>query len=152
MSEYCVRVVPDASGRIVRINQNKPEYGSIEFRQRREQLRRGWVQFKERVTWLAGTIDDLEEFVEFYNLTVDSQLPGKIYTVESFKPFYMDQQPKINPSTGNAVLVDGALVYQQSYYDKTGESEDKYLQGDITVGGKITEPKAVSFHTMGLSM
>lgn len=150
MNEYCVRVIPDASGRIVRVNANKPDYGSIEFRQRREQLRKGWVQFKERVTWLAGTVDDLEEFVDFYNLSANSMLPGKIYTVESFKPFYMDQQPKINPSTGNAVLVDGALVYQQSYYDKTGNSEDSFLQGETTVGGKITEPKMLTFDTMGL--
>lgn len=43
-------------------------------------------------------------------------LPGKIIVMESFTPFYEGQDAKINPSTKDAVKVDGKLVYRQAQY------------------------------------
>jgi len=136
-----VKIITGESGEVLVINEKKPEYASIGFEQTVWENRTGFLNKRRRVAFLASKVDDLKVFVEMLNLKPGSVLPGRIIVQESHNPFYEGQVPKVNPSTGATILIDGKLVYRQMLWDETDKLEDNFLYGDITIGDVITAPK-----------
>lgn len=121
-------------GQLVKRNENKPEYGSICFKQERFTLKGTFLNKSVKTCYMAGKYEDLVEYADILGIKADTPLPGVISVMERFTPFYEDQSPKINPTTGNIVLVDGAQIYQQTIYDPTGESKDQLIVGCVSIG------------------
>jgi hypothetical protein len=138
---FKVKVVAGDNGEVIRPNPNKPEYGSIGFEQNTFTNMNGFLNKRRKVSFLAGSMTELQEFVSTLNLKPGQEVPGCLHTVESFEPLYEGQAPKINPTTGRAVLVDGAQVWEKTYYDPSGEGTDKYFIGKREAGDVIAEPK-----------
>lgn len=140
--KFKVEVAANENGEIVQQNPNKPDYGSIALEQRRFSIKNNYLSEKVLKSWLQGTLGDLKRFVEVHELGDRSIIPGTLYTIEQFVPFYESQNPKANPTTGEASLVDGALVYQQTFYDESGTRFDSFIMGETSKGDKIMEPRA----------
>lgn len=138
-----VKVVAGENGDILQPNSNKPEYGSVRLDQTVFTYRNGFLDRRNKVTFMAGRMEALNEFLTSSNVKAGSELPGCLYTVESFSPLYEGHQPKINPTNGRAVLVDSAMVYEQTYYDETGTKTDSYLDGERTAGEVIKDPTSL---------
>lgn len=139
---FTVKVVAGNDGSIIQQNPNKAEYGSIMLEQPHYSLKNGFLNARRKVGFIAGTMDELTKFSNAWGLKSGTELPGKLFIMEQFTPFYEDQQPKINPATGRAVLVDGAAVYSKTFYDESGTQSDVYQMGEITEGDQIAEPSA----------
>jgi hypothetical protein len=137
---FKVKVRADENGNVIQQNPNKPEYGSIGFEQCLATNRNNFLNFTTKVSFISGTMADLEKFAIGYQLKAGMEIPGCLFTEESYRPFWEGQEPKINPSTGHVVLVDGAPVYQKTFYDPTGSKPDVYITGEISQGQKIADP------------
>lgn len=136
-----VKVIAGSNGEVVQQNANKPEYGSIAFAQNGFTLRNGFLNSRRKVAFISGNIEELRGFATGLKFTDGAEVPGKLYTREQFMPYYEGQQAKLNPQTGRAVLVDGAMVFAKTFYDETGTQADVYLNGEITEGDVIAEPR-----------
>jgi hypothetical protein len=151
---FKVKVVGE-NGQVVIPNANKPEYGSIRMEQLVFNYRNGFLNKRNKVAFLAGKQEELNEFVTLMGLKPNVEIPGCLYTIERFAPFYEGQQPKLNPTTGRACLIDGAAVFQHSYYDASGTRQDEYLQGEAAEGYVIADPATLkipaALQSLGLS-
>lgn len=63
--------------------------------------------------------------------TAGFPLSGKIVIEESHTPFYEGQEVKINPTTKEAVLVNGKPVYRQSRYTENVNAQDVLLVNSV---------------------
>lgn len=138
---FPITVVPTETGEVVRQNPNKPDYGSIMLEQIAFTYRNNFLNKRRKVGFIVSNMEDLHEYVEVLNLKPGAELPGNLVVIEQYVPHYDEQKPKINPTNGNAVLVNGAMVYEQVYYDEGGTRFDEFLSGERTAGAKIAEPK-----------
>lgn len=135
-----VKVVGTSDNKVITQNPKKPDYGSIRFDQRRFAYKGNFLSMKNHVNFTAGKMEELEEFVKIMELTPGKELSGNVYTIERREPFYEGQEPKINPSTGHIVLVDGLPVYRNSYYDPSGTKFDDLIMGVNSVGPQLKAP------------
>lgn len=136
-----VKVINGKNGELIQTNERKPEYSSLMFEQNVFELQKGFLNKKRRVAFLAAKTEDLEYFVDALKLKHESILPGRIYVLESHSPFYDLQNPKINPSTGEVILVDGKPIYRQMLWDESDTKEDVLITGQITKGDRIKDPE-----------
>lgn len=149
MIGYPVRILGDSEGRIIKVSDRNPRYGSIKISQRRPvmSLKGGnFINYKEITAFISGSVENLEEHVELAGWTVDKTIPGNIYIIESFSPFYPNQNPKINPETREVILVDGNQVYRQSFYDPSGREMDKIMNGIYSKGSVYSEEITDNLH------
>jgi hypothetical protein len=138
---FKVHVAAGTNGNIIQTNPDKPEYGSIMFEQKAYTFRNNFLNARRKVSFLAGTVEELTNFTNTLELTAGGVVPGTLYTVEQFTPFYEGQQPKINPQSGRACLVDGAMIWSKTFYDPTGKAEDVYQTGHFQEGDIVAEPR-----------
>jgi hypothetical protein len=55
-------------------------------------------------------------------------VPGKIIVRESLEPFYDDQEPKVNPTTGELVLFLDRPVYRQTVFTSNLAAVDMFIK------------------------
>lgn len=104
----------------------------------------GFVR-KNKVTALLTVESSLAKELAW---VVGKQLTGKIITIESFKPFYEGQPFKINPTTKDAVLINGQKVYRQSTYTDNMElSSSLLVQGAVSKSIVVDEILPISSDT-----
>ncbi len=110
---------------------------------------RGFFIVEQQVTSMEGgfisqsrrtaTLTVEESIGKSLNWKAGQELPGKIVVSESHTPFYDGQEPKINPTTKEVVLVDGKKVYRQSRYtDKMDATDDLLASSTATVAVPTT--------------
>lgn len=146
-----VKVLVPENGQIVQANPQKPEYGSIGFQQTQFVNKDGFLSHRRRVAFVNGRMADLEAFAQKANLQPEKSLPGRIVVEERTTPFYEGQEPKINPSTGQAILCDGALIYSKSTWVTDPNTTDVYVSGEITTGDVIRNPATAESAGIGSS-
>jgi hypothetical protein len=83
-------------------NRDRP-IGSIMLTQSVRVMNGTFLNGANRVAFISGTIEELESIVKQNKLKAGSEVPGRIIQKESLKPFYPNQNPKINPSNGEQV-------------------------------------------------
>jgi hypothetical protein len=150
-NHFNVRVIAGTGGEVVQQNPTKPEYGSIGFEQSAYKVNNGFLNIRRKVAYLAGTMDELNQFATTMQLKGGSEVPGCLYVVEQFAPYYENQAPKLNPQSGRAVLVDGAMVWSKTFYDPTGKASDVYQTGEITMGDVVVTSREASLQGLILS-
>jgi hypothetical protein len=122
-----VVVTADATGNIIGISKNNPEYGYVRVEQNVTQVNdRGWLRNVKRSALIKGKVADLVEA----DLTVGKQLNGKIIVVESFQPFNPenpDRDLKIAGETGIICRVDDEPIYRQTFYTTNVNAVDELI-------------------------
>ena len=120
-----------------------PEYSSILVGCDTLGISNGFLTRDKRRAFYTGKIIDVEDLVKEFNLKEGSDFPieGKIIILESTSPFYEGQEPKKNPSNGEEITFEGALIYrQQVLVDINDPKDDVKLESDSSkVNSKINE-------------
>lgn len=122
MSQVKVVAHPE-TGNVITPSSNNPEYGTFRVDSENRSLENGFVNISKRSAFIRGRISDLEQL----GLTAGKVLPGRIQKRESFDPFYDDQDPKINPTTGEVVLTDGKQTYLEFVYTSDAKAPDVWV-------------------------
>lgn len=112
---------------------NMNPLGSIRFEQRTVKINNGsFANESKAVAFLSGTIEFLEKVIRVNSLTDGSEVPGRVVVYESLQPFYKGQQPKINPTTKDPVLLEVRgqkyPVFYRAVYDETGMLRDELIR------------------------
>jgi hypothetical protein len=97
-----VRPFLDDQGNPKTDNRDRP-IGSIMLTQSVRVMNGTFLNGANRVAFISGTIEELENIVKQNKLKVGSEVPGRIIQKESLTPFYPTQSAKINPQTQEAV-------------------------------------------------
>jgi len=127
-----VKVTADASGNVIGVSQNNPEYGYIRVEQQAIQINdQGWLRNSKRSALIKGKLADLLET----GYKQSTELPGKIVVVESLTPFNPenpDRDLKVAGSTGIVCRVDDQPIYRQSFYTTNPNAFDELISHDNT--------------------
>ncbi len=132
---------------LIMISPNNPESGAIMLRQTSiTSNEKGFLKADRRVGFLKGSPDELQEILDTYNLQdgdnfSEKAWPLKLVIEESHDPFYVGQQPKINPRTGEEVTSEGAPVYRYTHTVPVGyDMQDTLLRNDrVTEAAEAAE-------------
>lgn len=81
------------------------ELGSIRLEQKNRTLNGSFLNSRNRVAFIGGTIEQLQAILKENNLVAGSKLPGKIIVTESLTEMWPKQTSKINPQTQEAIGV-----------------------------------------------
>ena len=111
------------TGLVITPSVNKPEFGTIRIDQEVNVFNNGFFAIQKRTAFVRGRITDLESL----GLKDGSTLDGKIIRKESFKPFYENQEPKINPQTNEVILTDGRPTYLEFEYTEDKDASDHWV-------------------------
>lgn len=113
-----LRVHKFQSGESIKAFENKPEYGRLIVSSTTEEFTNGWFNKTTRVAFIKGKMADLQ--ARFGNLAAGAVVTDNMTIIkkESTTPFYQkadgsNQDPKINPTTGEVIMHNGAPVYMQ---------------------------------------
>ena len=125
---------PD-TGNVVTESTN-PEFAYIRVEQERTSLENGFLNKQTRSAIIGGRTEELNEL----GWEAGKTLPGQIIVEEQLEPFYNNQDPKINPETGEILKVDGQPIYRQSRYTENMKLSDDLIQHD-TVSQQSEAPE-----------
>lgn len=130
MSMSNVRVVADATGNVIGVSQNNPEYGYIRVEQETIQINdQGWLRNVRRSALLKGKVEDLMRT----GYKEGTEIPGKIVVVESLTPFNSenpDRNLKIAGATGIVCRVDDQPIYRETFYTANLNAIDEFITHD----------------------
>ena len=125
------------------LTSKNPEYSSILVGCDTLGISNGFLTRDKRRAFYTGKTTDVEDLIKEFNLKEGSDFPveGKIIILESTSPFYEGQEPKKNPSNGEEITFEGALIYrQQVLVDINDPKDDVKLESDSSkVNSKINE-------------
>jgi len=123
-----VKVVANATGAIVTISANNPEYGFVRFEQVRSVIDdNGFLRRKPVSTLVHGTVEELSA-MDFFN---GQELPGSIIIQESLAPFNAktpQRDLKIAGDTGIVCTIDGSAIYRRTIYSASSSAEDTLVK------------------------
>lgn len=109
-----------ASNGLIRINPNKPEYGSLMLISSTVTISNGFANTRNKIGFITGEVAGLEDMVSEYNLRegVDfSQAvsPHRIVTLEKVESDMTSEdlgyREKVNPATGEVLTKNGETIY-----------------------------------------
>jgi len=108
------------SNGLIRINSNKPEYGSLMLIATAVTISNGFANTRNKVGFVTGEVTGLEAMIKEYNLREGSDFsqnvaPHRIVTLEKVESEMTDAdlgyREKINPSSGEVLNVAGDPIY-----------------------------------------
>lgn len=108
---------------IYTINSGNENFCTIRLESKLIHNANGLIVKQKRVAFL-GIDTEIAKALEDGGLLADGKelpLNGKIVIEESLEPFWEDQDPKINPSTGEIIEWQGMPVYRQTRFLEHGE-------------------------------
>jgi len=123
-SAVIVAVHPETK-EVITINKNNLEFGTIRVDQIRVSKENGFLNKTKRSAFITGKLEDLKS----ENYKAGQILTGTIYRTESRTPLFEGQNPKINPTTKEVHLVDGAPIYFKDYYTENPNAQDILISG-----------------------
>lgn len=138
---------------IVGVSTNNPEYGYIRVESATVQMNNGWLNSVTRSALIKGKTADLKKYAE--NLSIGTELPGKIVVKESLTPFYEGQQPKRNGNSADSVVlfkrVDGVEkpIYRTTEYTMDMTVQDEMISHDNVLSGTA---KAITANAAALKI
>lgn len=147
------------AGDLVRVNDNKPEYGSMMVvSETREFSPGGFTNKRTKVAFIAGRVEDLEDMIQFDHLREGSDFnkiygEHKIVTVEKLESEVGERdgfQEKINPSTGEVLTKDGEAIMRRTYLvPETSELQDTLIEHDREEVDAEPDPAIAEFQAAG---
>jgi len=108
---------------LVRLNTNKPEYGSMMLTATTIAITNGYLNSKTKVGFVTAKVDELETLINEHKLKEGSDFsalvsPHRIVTLEKVASEIKDSDfgytEKINPSTGEVLKKNGEVIYRKT--------------------------------------
>lgn len=125
-----VKVVADATGAIVNVSPNNPEYGYVRFEQVKSIIDdNGFLRRRSISTLVHGNVEELQA-MNFYS---GQELPGAIIIQESLAPFNAkapQRDLKIAGETGIVCTLDGQPIYRRTMYSAALNAQDTLVKHD----------------------
>ena len=125
-----VTVTADATGNVIGISQNNPEYGYIRVEQIATQINdEGWLKTVKRSALIKGKVQDLIDT----KYEADTEIPGKIVVRESLTPFNSenpDRDLKVAGSTGVICRIGDQPIYRQTFFTTNLNAQDEFIMHD----------------------
>ena len=130
MNSKITVLADEATGTVVNVSQNNPDYGYIRVQQIRTMIDdNGFLRRKPVSALIPGTVDELKATGFFAN----QQLDGKIVVEESLEPFN-DKEPtrdlKVAGETGIVCSLGGLPIYRRTKMSFDGTSADTLVKHD----------------------
>lgn len=141
-----------AANGLIRINPNKPEFGSLMLIAVVASLSNGFMNVKNRVGFVVGRVADLTNLVKEFGLKDGDDYsakvgPHRIVTIEKLQseaPENQGYREKINPSTGEVLTKNGeTIVWKTEVVAEGSDIQDTYIKHDTeTVDASVREFQA----------
>jgi hypothetical protein len=127
MDSKVIVMADEATGTVVNVSENNPQYGYIKLQQVRNVIDdNGFLRRKPVNALLPGTVKSL-------NLFAGQALTGKIVIEESLEPFNAKapaRDLKIAGSTGIVCTWNGLPIYRRTKFSFDVTCEDSYQKHD----------------------
>lgn len=125
-----VTVTADATGNVIGVSQNNPEYGYIRVEQIATQINdEGWLKTVRRSALIKGRVQDLIDT----KYDADTEISGKIVVRESLTPFNSenpDRDLKVAGSTGVICRIGDEPIYRQTFFTTNLNAQDEFIMHD----------------------
>ena len=84
-----------------------------------------------------------KDFVEMEGYKADSPVRGRIVRTVSFAPFYAEDKPVVNPTSGEAATMDEKPYYQKYELSEDVNARDQFVldEEDVLVGANVETAK-----------
>lgn len=127
------------SNGLIRVNPNKPEFGSLMLIAVVASLSNGFMNVKNKVGFIVGRLSDLKSLITNFDLKEGDDYskkvaPHRIVTLEKLasevegKAGYRE---KINPSTGETLSKDGEIImWKTEVVPEGSDVYDTYIRHD----------------------
>ena len=130
MNSKVTVLADEATGTVVNVSQNNPDYGYIRVQQIRTMIDdNGFLRRKPVSALIPGTVDELQATGFF----AGQQLDGKIVVEESLEPFN-EKEPsrdlKIAGETGIVCTLGGLPIYRRTKMSFDGSAADTLVKHD----------------------
>jgi len=125
---------------LIRVNPNKPEFGSIMLISTVAALSNGFMNVKNKVGFIVGRVADLTGMIKEYSLRDGDDFsakvgPHRIATLERLEsevPANQGYREKINPTTGEVLTKNGESIYWKTEVVAEGSDiQDTYIKHDV---------------------
>lgn len=130
MDSKVIVLADEATGTIINVSENNPEYGYVKLQQVRNVIDdNGFLRRKPVNALLPGTVVDLK----MLNLFSGQALTGKIVIEEGLEPFNSktpERDLKIAGSTGIVCTWQGLPIYRRTKFTFDASLEDSYQKHD----------------------
>jgi len=126
-------VAHPTTGAIITPSTNNPAWGTVRVDAKSVEFNNGIMNTRSRTAFIRGEIVNLKQL-----FTKAGQiLSGKIIKETSSEPFYVGQNPVINPQTAAIVMRNGAPFYQNYVYTTDLSAGDHEVK-PATAGATVT--------------
>jgi hypothetical protein len=124
---------------LIRVNPNKPEYGSLMLITVVSELSNSYLNTKNKVGFIVGRIADLESMIKAYDLKEGDDFskkvaPHRIVTLEKLESDLEDTRgwkKKMNPSTGEILTKnDETIMWRTEVVPEGSDVYDAYIKHD----------------------
>lgn len=134
MSKVTVIAHPE-TGAVITASKSNPEIGAIRVESTQQVFNpnTGFFNEEKRTAFIAGRVADLAKL----NWKAGQTVTGKILRLESFNPFYPDQDmkryPDSHPNAGEPVLTEGRPTYLRFIFTPDLALQDKWVDNSVAV-------------------
>ena len=108
---------------------NNPEWGVVRVDAEALEFNNGIMNKRTRSAFIRGKVEDLKQVFTRAGQT----MTGKIVRETSYEPFYANQKPVSNPTTGEVKLQDGKEVFQNYVFTTDLGAQDKFITSNTEV-------------------
>jgi hypothetical protein len=124
---------------LIRINPNKPEFGSLMLITVVTALSNGFLNVKNKVGFIVGRVEDLKNMIAATDLKEGDDFskkvaPHRIVTLEKLESELEDTRgwkEKINPSTGEVLTKNGEVImWRTEVVPEGSDIIDTYIKHD----------------------
>jgi hypothetical protein len=130
MNSKVIILADEATGAVVNVSTNNPEYGYIRVQQVRTMIDdNGFLRRKPVSALIPGTLAELQESGFF----AGQQLDGKIIVEESLEPFNEktpERDLKVAGETGIVCTLGGQPIYRRTKFSFDASSTDTLIKHD----------------------
>lgn len=125
---------------LIRINTNKPEFGSLMLMSVVTSITNGFLNKRNKVGFVVGSIEDLEGVISEYKLKEGTDYsvavgPHRIVTLEKLEsetPENQGYREKINPTTGEVLTKDGeTIMWKTEVVPEGSDIVESLIQHDV---------------------
>ena len=134
MSKVTIIAHPE-TGAVITASKSNPEVGAIRVESTQQVFnpRTGFFNEEKRTAFVPGQVADLAKL----NWEAGKTVTGKILRMESFNPFYPDQDVKRYPDShsnaGDPVLTNGRPTYLRFVYTPNLALQDEWVDNSVQV-------------------
>ena len=131
-----------AANGLIRINPNKPEFGSLMLIAVVASLSNGFMNVRNKVGFIVGRVTDLTALITNFSLKEGDDYsakvaPHRIVTLEKLESEIGDElgyREKINPTTGEVLTKNGESIYWRTQVVPEGSDIiDTFVKHDALV-------------------